>query len=292
MEWCLENARFQMVVQATGAELTQLWDKQRQHHWLWQAQPGVWNNVATQLFPVVGQLIHQGLWQGERFYPLPAHGFLRNHPFACIEHSATRLVVEASDDRRTRAIWPFAWRLRIEWQLTDNGITLVWQVTNPGEDALGYSLGWHPGFALPVASQPGWHVRFAGERVRGPFRTHHRTLNTENAAPGVTSFPLTAQTFTAGAVYFAQTQHGQVAVCAPDGEAQILFFLHDQPWLALWNVPGEDFLCVEPLCGTTDAPDFDGQIAHKRGIRWLEAGKTCQHRLAVRFRADSQQGAD
>ena len=69
MEWRLENTRFRITVQAMGAELSLLWDSERQRNWMWRPLPGVWNNSATQLFPVVGQLIHNGLWQGERFFP-------------------------------------------------------------------------------------------------------------------------------------------------------------------------------------------------------------------------------
>lgn len=287
MTWQLESARFQVSVNPTGAELTRLWDKHTQRNWMWQPLPGIWNNVATQLFPVVGQLIHHGLWQGERFFPLTAHGFLRHHPFRCCEQSATRLVIEACDNDSSRAVWPFAWRMRITWQLTDDGLEIRWQVHNPGNVRWGYSLGWHPGFALPIASEEGWHIRFSSGAPCGPFPTHQRTLVIDGDAPEAKTFPLTAQAFSAGAIYFAGTQRCQIAICSPSGEARIVLTTGDQPWLALWSVPGADLLCVEPLCGTTDAPDFDGQIEHKRGIRWLEPAQTHIHHLAMRFPADS-----
>lgn len=292
MTWQLENARFQVTINPTGAELTRLWDKYLQRNWMWQPQPGIWNNVATQLFPVVGQLIHRGLWQDERFFPLAAHGFMRHHPFRCCEQHATRLVIEACDNDSSRAVWPFAWRMRITWQLTDDGLEISWQVHNPGNERWGYSLGWHPGFALPVAREEGWFIRFSGGAPCGPFPTQQRTLIIDDDAPKVDIFPLTAQAFNAGAIYVAGMQHCQIAICSPSGEARIMLTTGDQPWLALWGVPGADLLCVEPLSGTTDAPDFDGQIAHKRGIRWLEPAQTHVHHLAMRFPADSRQADD
>lgn len=81
MEWCLENARLQMRVKDIGAELTLVWDKHHQRHWMWQPQPGIWNNSATQLFPVVGQLIHGGLWQGAHFFRFPHMVFFANNGF-------------------------------------------------------------------------------------------------------------------------------------------------------------------------------------------------------------------
>lgn len=285
MEWNLENARFRMTVQATGAELSLLWDNKGQRNWIWQPQPDVWNNSATQLFPVVGQLIHNGLWQGERFFPLSAHGFLRYQIFDCVEQDATHLVIEAHDTASTREVWPFSWQVRIGWYLESYGIRVTWSVFNTSDETWGYSSGWHPGFALPVASEPGWTVRF-NSVCTGPFATQKRTLQISDNAPGIAAFPLLPESFNHGAVYFSQSDDNHWAVCSPDGVEQIVF-AGNQQWLALWGIPGANLLCVEPLSGTTDDPCFDGQIAHKRGIQWLNAGEQHSHWLSVRFPADS-----
>lgn len=287
MEWSIENARFRITVRELGAELSALWDNARQRNWIWQPTPGVWNNSATQLFPVVGQLIHHGLWQGERFFPLAAHGFLRHQPFQCVMQDATRLVLEAGDTASTREVWPFAWRIRISWQLTPDGLNVSWSVHNPGREAWGYSCGWHPGFSLPIASEPGWAVQFRSP-CRGPFLTSQRTLAIPQESPSATLFALGSESFQHGAVYFALGDENRWAVCSPDGAAQIIF-TGNQPWLALWGVPGADLLCVEPLSGTTDDPRFDGQIAHKRGIQWLHAGAEQRHHLSLSFPADSKE---
>ncbi len=287
MEWHLENARFLMTVKANGAELSQLWDKDCQRDWIWSPQPDVWNHSATQLFPVVGRLIHNGLWQEERFFPLSAHGFLRYQAFECVEQDASRLVIEVSDSASTREAWPFAWRVRIEWALSDNGFSVVWRVMNRDRQPWGYSLGWHPGFALPVASQPGWQVRFT-RACSGPFATVERTLVIPDAPPDVTAFTLQRDSFANGAVYFNLPESARWVLCSPDGCEQIVFS-GSQPWIALWGVPGADLLCVEPLSGTTDDPLFDGQIAHKRGIQWLHPGEEHRHWVSARFPADREE---
>lgn len=286
MEWRLENARFRMVVQATGAELSLLWDNEQQRNWMWQPQPGVWNNSATQLFPVVGQLIHNGLWQGECFFPLAAHGFLRHQTFACVELGDTRLALEACDTASTREVWPFAWRIRITWQLCPDGIDVTWSVHNPGEEPWHYSSGWHPGFALPIAQEAGWTVQFKSTCI-GPFFTHQRTLQIPDQVLPVGEFTLLPESFSQGAVYFSLAENNHWAVCSPGGRPQIEF-RGNQPWLALWGVPGADLLCVEPLSGTTDDPHFNGQITHKRGMNTLTAGERHDHRLSVSFPADSR----
>ncbi|MGZ0800659.1 aldose epimerase family protein [Kluyvera ascorbata] len=287
MEWRLENTRFRITVQAMGAELSLLWDSERQRNWMWRPLPGVWNNSATQLFPVVGQLIHNGLWQGERFFPLAAHGFLRHQLFTCIEQDDTRLVVEACDTAETREMWPFSWRVRITWQLLPDGIDVTWSIHNSGGEPWGYSSGWHPGFALPITQEAGWSVQFS-PACHGPFVTHQRTLSIPEHPLTVAEFPLLPDSFSHGAVYFSPVDNSHWAVCSPDGRPQIVFS-GNQPWLALWGVPGADLLCVEPLNGTTDDPHFEGQITNKRGICWLSAGEHHDHRLSVGFPADSEQ---
>lgn len=62
----------------------------------------------------------------------------------------------------------------------------------------------------------------------------------------------------------------------------------DHPWLALWSVPGNDLLCIEPLDGTTDAPDFNGQLAEKRGSRWLEAGASYRQGYEIVLNPDAR----
>ncbi|ELF6581814.1 aldose 1-epimerase family protein [Salmonella enterica] len=287
MEWYLENARFRMMVRDIGAELTLLWDKHCQRNWIWQPQPGVWNNSATQLFPVVGQLIHGGLWQDERFFPLSAHGFLRQQTFRCLAHDATHLRLEVSDNNDTREVWPFKWRIQLDWSLEDEGLNVTWKVLNEDHQAWGYSLGWHPGFALPVASEPGWQVRF-NHPCQGPFPTVNRTLEIPRTPATSTLFQLQPQTFVSGAVYLVPGEENQWAVCSPLGHEQIVFSA-SSPWLALWGVPGADLLCVEALSGTTDDPHFDGQVAHKRGIQWLRSGEQHRHWISVRFPADTEQ---
>ena len=86
--WTLENERYTATVQATGGELVSLWHKQTRTERLWQPQAAVWNHTATPLFPVVGRLIHDGLWLDGEFWSLPAHGFLREQTFCCVEQTS------------------------------------------------------------------------------------------------------------------------------------------------------------------------------------------------------------
>jgi galactose mutarotase-like enzyme len=288
--WLLENDRFRVAVNATGAELSGIRDKFAGREWLWQPQPGVWNNSATQLFPVVGALVHQGLRVDGQFLPLPAHGFLRQQRFICIERNEDHLLLEARATPETLSVWPWHWRTQLRLTLHSDGLSVSQHVFNDDTQPFWYSIGWHPGFALPVASETGWHVTFGGKPVRGAFPTNNRTLVTDGQNRTTTSFPLTETSFRDGAIYFGDCQQQQIRVCSPDGTTVMTFETAEHDWLALWGVPGADLLCIEPLAGTTDAPDFDGHAEHKRGIRQLAPGQSQVFSIRLRFAVDACAG--
>lgn len=285
--WQLENDRYRVAVNATGGELSGIRDKLTAREWLWQPQPGVWNNSATQLFPMVGALVHEGVHVGGQFLPLPAHGFLRRQTFTCIEQSVNHLVLEARATSETLTVWPWCWRIQLQLTLHEDGLSVSQHVFNDDHQSFWYSIGWHPGFALPVASETGWQVKFGEKAVRGPFPTRNRTLVTEGQAQTTMSFPLKEASFRDGAVYFGDCRQQHIRVCSPDGTTVMTVETAEHDWLALWGVPGTDLLCIEPLAGTTDAPDFDGHAENKRGIRQLAPGQSQVFSVRLRFAVDA-----
>lgn len=284
--WTLENARWRMAVSARGAEMRLLTEKSARREWLWTPDDKTWKSTAPLLFPVVGRLIHNGLWNDENFYPLPAHGFLRHQTFSRLQHSPDRLSLISHATDETLSIWPFLFSVQVDYQLLETGVRIAWQVTNEDRQPLCFSLGYHPGFALPVAQEPGWRVTFDDAMVTGPFYTRDRTLSLAQNAGVVREFALTPDAFCNGAVYFAGCQGSRVNVVSPEGRRVLQCRLTRQPWVALWGVPGADLLCIEPLSGTTDAPDASGQQRDKRGMQWLAAGAVYQQQLDIVFPAD------
>ncbi len=282
--WRLENDRYLMEVRACGGEVSRLMARHTGREWLWQPQPDVWNNTATQLFPVVGRLIHGGIRDNGQFFPLPAHGFLRHQHFERIEQGENHLLLEARPTPETLTAWPWRWRFQLQLTLQRDGVSVSQRVLNDDNRPFWYSLGWHPGFSFPVATQPGWSVQFDEHAVRGPFLVSDRTLVTEGQTQTARLFNLTGESFSQGAVYFGGCR--RLRVCSPEGRAVLSLDIAEYDWLALWSLPGEDLLCIEPLAGTTDAPDFSGEIEHKRGIRKLAPGQQQTFSLRLHLEVD------
>ncbi len=85
---------------------------------LWPGDPAIWADISPILYPVVGWT-RDGARVGGRHYPLGLHGFARFEPFA-VEASrpdSVRLVLR--DNERTRAVYPFAFTLVVEYRLAE-----------------------------------------------------------------------------------------------------------------------------------------------------------------------------
>ena len=85
---------------------------------LWPGDPAIWNDISPILYPVVGWTRDgEERVDGVR-YPLGLHGFARFETFT-IESSAPGFVrLTLSDNARTRALYPFAFALALEYRLS------------------------------------------------------------------------------------------------------------------------------------------------------------------------------
>ncbi|TKI03957.1 aldose epimerase family protein [Martelella alba] len=283
----LDNRMLTLSVRLQGAEMCGLTENAagRSRHWLWRPGETGWQSSAPILFPIVGQLRHNGVYYAGQFWPLPAHGFLRRQPFTLVEQRKDRLRLCCSDSEETRRLWPFRWGLLVAFKLYDRQVCVTYRLTNRGDTPLWFSLGSHPGFALPIHRYPGWKIGFHSPACRGPWPTYRRTLAIAADAdtPRVSELPLSDETFRNGALYFSRAEQQRLDIIDPRGHTALRFNTGDHPWLALWSQPGADLLCIEPLFGTTDAPDANGQLQHKRGIQQLSAGDTfyCRYSFTV-----------
>lgn len=280
----LSNALLALKVHPKGAEMQSLQDANRE--WLWQPGYTGWQSTAPLLFPVVGQLVHRGMYHNGQHWPLPAHGFLRHQDFTVVAHHQAHLHLRCRQTPETRAMWPFDWQLDVNYRLEGNRVLVHYQLCNTDNQPFWFSLGSHPGFSLPIGHESGWQVRFSSTRCKGPWPTYQRTLvvSHEASAPVAGSLVLTPETFAQGAIYFSQAEHQTIEVISPTGINTLQFHTGLHPWLALWSEPGSDLLCIEPLFGTTDAPDATGEWQHKRGIVLLESGNRfeCGFDFAIR----------
>lgn len=272
-----------------GAELWSLTDSAGREY-MTDADPAVWTGHAPVLFPIVGML-NQGRYRlGDAEYELPKHGFARTSPFACVAHGADEACFRLSGSAATRAVYPFAFALELAFRLDGLTLHMTATVTNPGDEPLPFSFGFHPAFAWPLpggADKAAHHVVFAEpepqpiRRIDGPAGL----LLPEAFATPVQSRTLRpgAELFEADALIWDELHSRSLSFGAPEGASLDIAF-PDTPMLGIWQKPGARYLCIEPWQGIADPVGYDGDFRDKPGVVILAPGEARRFRMDVAVR--------
>ncbi len=250
---------------------------------LWTADAAWWGRTAPVLFPVVGWSQGGHVRVDGIRRPMPVHGFAPAAEFRVVGRATDRVRLELTDGAETRDVYPFGFRLTVDWRLRPDRLAVVLTVANPGDRPLPYAVGLHPGFRWPLAGAPraGHRVRFERpERAEVPviapgglFSARRRPVPID--AEGVLA--LDDALFAGDALCFLDTASRRVRFENGRGQA-ILVDQPDFPHVALWSRPGAPFLSVESWTGHGDPEGFAGELAERPSIRLLAPGARVHHR--------------
>jgi galactose mutarotase-like enzyme len=257
---------------------------------LWPGDPAIWDEISPILYPVVGWT-RDGARVGGRQYPLGLHGFARRQDFEVEAAGADFARLTLSDNAQTRALYPFAFRLAVEYRLSADALAIALEVANPGGEPAPYACGLHPGFRWPFAGgkREGARVIFEsrepaevpviapggliGSRVRAiPLRGRELALSGELFANDALCFLNPASR----SLRFEERSGAAI-------EMDFSGFAH----AALWTRPGAPFLCLEAWTGYSDPEGFVGDLFAKPSMRVLQGGERARHAARYRFFGES-----
>ncbi len=150
MRYTLENEKLIVEIDSFGAELKSVRSKADNREYMWYADKKYWARTSPVLFPFVGSLKNKEYSAKGKTYSMGQHGFARDMEHTMISQSDDTIwfKLESSDD--TISKYPYEFVLKIGYQLKDNGLKVLWEVENPGAEALPFSIGAHPAFICPV----------------------------------------------------------------------------------------------------------------------------------------------
>ena len=261
---------------------------------LWQGDPRYWPDRAPILFPLISQMPDGHIRHGGRAYPMPPHGFARSRDFAVSGQTESSCVFELRDDAETRACYPFAFTLRIAFDLSDDGLLVTAEVENPNDEPMPADFGFHPGFNWPLT--PGhdkseYAVVFA-ESEPAPIRrgTGDPVLLYPEGRPTPVEgnvLRLRDELFEELAIVFDHLNSRSVTYGA-SGALCLRIDFPDSPNLGIWTKPGAPYVCVEPWQGYPSQIDFDGPLVEKPGIALIEPGVTRRWRLAITLQPEGE----
>lgn len=257
---------------------------------LWDGDPAWWTGRAPILFPVVGCVAGGVIRVDGRDHPMEKHGFARRRTFAVADRRDDAVGFVLAADERTRASYPFDFRLEVAFAVDGAALAVTATLANPGAVPLPASFGFHPAFRWPL---PGGGAR-GDHRLRfdrpepAPIRRigADQLLRPESEPTPVTGdgLALRDDLFEEDALIFDRLASRAVTFGAPGGRAVRVAF-PDMPMLGVWTRPGAPYLCIEPWQGTADPRGFAGAFRDKPGVIAVAPGEV--RRFGMRIECDA-----
>lgn len=247
---------------------------------IWAKDANIWDQTAPILFPVVGWTRDGRVRVDGAHYPLGLHGFAWKKRFETAERRADYLRLALTDDAETRALYPFSFRLEVEFRLRAGALDNNLIVVNTGARPLPYACGLHPAFRWPLADSAAPHaILFEKEEradvpVIGPgglFASRTRKTPLEGRR-----LPLAPAMFAQDALCFLNIGSRRLVFDNGLG-TQLAIALDDFPHIGFWTLPPAPFLCIEPWTGYGDPENFDGDLYEKPSMRILAPGESARH---------------
>ena len=314
MRYILENEKLRVEIDSFGAEIKSVISKADQREYMWCGDKKYWARTSPVLFPFVGSLKNKEYVAKGKTYPMGQHGFARDMEHELLRQSDDTIWFSLKSNEETLAKYPYAFQLRIGYQLTEQCVKVLWEVENTGNEILPFSIGAHPAFNCPMGEQEskaGYRISF-GRFAEQPKNTACNTIidsnatllpvdvihhhgNTRDTGLAVTEdLELTLQDcmcditegFFDRCTYMIEGHQANcVGLIAPEGNEYVKV-LFDTPLFAIWSPEEKNapFVCIEPWYGRCDHVDFRGEISDREFTNFLEAGRTFHGEYVMMFR--------
>ena len=253
----IQNNFLTVQVKNAGAELCSIKDKAGTEY-LFDANPAYWGRSAPVLFPFVGSLKNKSFVYEGKSYQMGQHGFARDRDFSLLQKEEASIWFRLTSNEETLAIYPLPFVLDIGYQLEDNSIRVLWNVHNPSDKSLLFSIGAHPAFLCPPC----------GGGMDGCYL----------------GFDLSPSLFDRDALIVEGKQAGRVWL-ADREKKPFVTVEFNAPLFGIWSPAGKNapFVCIEPWYGRCDAEDFSGDLTQREYGNCISPGQIFQENYCIQI---------
>jgi galactose mutarotase-like enzyme len=267
----LQNTKLKANFSELGAELTSLVNLTTGKEIMWQGNPDFWSGQSPVLFPTVGALKDDQYISDGQTYEMPRHGFARRNIFEVKNSSENEVIFQLNSDDETLAFYPFEFSLEIRYTLTENKLTVSYNVKNKSEKEMYFSLGAHPGFAIDTENglkYDDYEIAFSDDEqleihplIDNLISKETQTIELQNKA-----LPLSYELFAKDALVMTTMKSKELILRNNQNENQVIFTFSNFPYFGIWAAKKADFVCLEPWQGIADLEDHNQELTEKFGI--------------------------
>ena len=282
-------------IDTMGAQLMSL--RKGESEYLWQGDSSWWPRRAPILFPIVGVLKGSKAESAEGTVSLARHGLARLNQFEVVEQSTSSVTLQLKSTEETRKAYPYDFELKLIFSVAGDTLTQTYEVTNPANVVLPFTLGAHPAFNIPIpgvetSSLDQYHLLFTRSWTSyGPsitddglcdYATPQKLIVNSDTLP--LSWELIDREKT---ITLEDVPDRRITLAtsteAPSEAHGIQMDFEGFDYLGIWSAAsGCPFVALEPWCGIADTVDCDGIFEHKPGIISLEPGQSIAKTLNIK----------
>ena len=291
----ISNGSLTASIDTMGAQLMSL--RKGESEYLWQGDSNWWPRRAPILFPIVGVLKDSKAESAEGTISLARHGLARLNQFEVVEQSVSSVTLQLKSTEETRKSYPYDFELKLIFSVAGDTLTQTYEVTNPANVVLPFTLGAHPAFNIPIpgveaASLDQYYLLFTHSWTSyGPSITDDGLCDYTTPQKLIVdsdTLPLSWELIDREKTITLEDVPDRRITLAPNAEASskahgIQMDFEGFDYLGIWSAaPGCPFVALEPWCGIADTVDCDGIFEHKPGIISLEPGQSIAKTLNIR----------
>lgn len=271
------NDYLQISVKQIGAELCSIVSKKSGKEYMWNADPMIWGSHAPVLFPIIGSLKNGEFFFENKKYSIPKHGFVRNNKNLIVDKSkADRLEYSIKYNEESLKIYPFQFEFYVRYILKDNFIIVEHEVKNLSQiSPMYFSIGGHAAFKCPVNTQEkfsDYYLEFEKEELIDTWELQSDGLISPNKHPlflNNRQLSLYKNIFDNGALIIKHLNSKKIYLKSRKSNQVLIVEYPEFNNLAIWAMPGAQFVCIEPWLGLPDNYDTNQDFTQKEGILML-----------------------
>ncbi|MEH0158184.1 aldose 1-epimerase family protein [Limibacter armeniacum] len=275
MSYTIENGELKAIINTKGAELSSLKDEDGKEY-IWHGDPEHWGRHSPVLFPIVGKLKDNTFIVDGVSYQMSQHGFARDMDFELIKQEKGSLLFELQSNSETLKLYPFEFVLRIGYTLKGKSLEVSYQVSNPSDKELFFSIGAHPAFNCPIekgTQRDDYFLKFDKKisadicLIEGGLQNGKKVELLDNQG----SLWIKDDLFKRDALVFKQFPSSKVSLADENLNPYVTVDFKGFPYLGIWS-PSEEapFVCIEPWFGIADHQKTTQILQDKEGIMSLE----------------------
>ena len=282
-------------IDTMGAQLMSL--RKGESEYLWQGDSNWWPRRAPMLFPIVGVLKAGEAESAEGTFSLARHGLARLNQFEVVEQSPSSVTLRLKSTEETRKAYPYDFELKLIFSVAGDTLTQTYEITNPANVVLPFTLGAHPAFNIPIPSVEAtcldqYHLLFTRS-----WTSYGPSITDEGLCDYTTPQRLIVDSDTLSlswelidrekTITLEDVPDRRITLAtsteAPSEAHGIQMDFEGFDYLGIWSAaPGCPFVALEPWCGIADTVDCDGIFEHKPGIISLEPEQSITKTLSVK----------